>query len=108
MSPDMRTKVIEQSKVKGSVLLAQIQTAGTGLNLQHLNRVIFTSSWWTAALMDQAVGRVVRIGQEDNVHVHYLTFKEDVSMNIDEYINERVEIKRDLSTELLAAACHNI
>ena len=108
MSPDMRTKVIEQSKVKGSVLLAQIQTAGTGLNLQHLNRVIFTSSWWTAALMDQAVGRVVRMGQEDKVHVHYLTFKEDVSMNIDEYINERVEMKRDLSTELLAAACHDV
>jgi SNF2 family DNA or RNA helicase len=108
MSPEERTSVIEQSKTKGSLLLAQIQTAGTGLNLQHMNRVIFTSSWWTAALMDQAVGRVVRLGQDSEVHVHYLTFKEDESLNIDDFINTRVEMKRDLSTELLAAACHDV
>jgi len=111
MSPEERTAVIEQTKVKDSkhtVLLAQIQTAGTGLNLQHMNNIIFTSSWWTAALMDQAVGRVVRIGQEKAVHVHYLTFKEDKSLNIDDYINRRVDMKRDLSSQLLAAAKHDV
>lgn len=90
------------------VLLAQIQTAGTGLNLQFMDRIIFTSSWWTAALMDQAVGRIVRLGQKKQVHVHHLTLKEDEAINIDEYINERVEVKRDLCTELLAAANHSL
>jgi SNF2 family DNA or RNA helicase len=91
-----------------TVLLAQIQTAGTGLNLQHMDRVIFTSPWWTAALMDQAIGRVVRIGQKKQVVIHHLTFKEEETLNIDEYINERVSRKRELCFELLAAANHNL
>jgi SNF2 family DNA or RNA helicase len=111
MTPAQRTAVIEQTKKvtdKNVVLLAQIQTAGTGLNLQHLDRVIFTSPWWTAALMDQAVGRVVRLGQEKQVHVHYLALVEEETINIDSYINERVETKRDLCTQLLAAANHEL
>lgn len=92
-----------------TILLAQIQTAGTGLNLQHMDRVIFTSPWWTAALMDQAVGRVVRMGQKQQVHVHHISLKEEeLSINIDDYINERVEVKRELCLELLSAANHSI
>jgi len=111
MSAAQRTAVIEETKEvsdKNVVLLAQIQTAGTGLNLQHMDRVIFTSPWWTAALMDQAVGRVVRLGQGKQVHVHHLALVEEQTINIDEYINERVEGKRDLCAQLLAAANHDL
>jgi SNF2 family DNA or RNA helicase len=94
---------------KHTILLAQIQSAGTGLNLQHMDRVIFTSPWWTAALMDQAVGRLVRMGQKSEVHVHHISLKEEeLSINIDDYINERVEVKRELCLELLLSANHLI
>jgi SNF2 family DNA or RNA helicase len=113
MSPEERSSVIEESEasVKNdtychTILLVQIQSGGTGLNLQHMDRVIFTSSWWTAALMDQAVGRVVRLGQYKQVHVHHLYFKEEETLNIDDYINSRVEIKRDLCYQILSAADH--
>lgn len=113
MSPEERSRVIEDSEasVKNdtychTVLLVQIQSGGTGLNLQHMDRVIFTSSWWTAALMDQAVGRVVRLGQNKQVHIHHLYFNEEESLNIDDYINNRVETKRELCYQLLAAANH--
>jgi len=91
-----------------TVLLAQIQTAGTGLNLQHMDRAIFTTPWWTAALMDQAVARVVRLGQSRPVVIHHLTLQEEEenSINIDRYINERVKYKRSLCKELLEAANH--
>jgi SNF2 family DNA or RNA helicase len=114
MTSEMRSKIIEESEASvindtycHTVLLIQIQSGGTGLNLQHMDRVIFTSSWWTAALMDQAVGRVVRLGQNKVVHVHHLSFKEEESLNIDTYINERVEIKRNICMQLLAAANHD-
>ena len=94
------------------VLLAQIQSAGTGINLQHMDRVVFTTPWWTAALMDQAVARVVRLGQKRKVEVHYLAHKAEEGLsqtiNIDDYINERVEVKRELCQELLEAAMHDI
>jgi hypothetical protein len=73
-----------------------------------MDRVIFTSSWWTAALMDQAVGRVVRLGQNKIVNVHYLMFKEEDSLNIDTYINTRVEGKRTICSQLLTAANHSV
>ncbi len=93
-----------------TVILAQIHCAGTGLNLQHMDRVIFTTPWWTAALMDQAVGRVLRLGQTRRVVIHHLALEEEYenSMNIDDYINERVEMKRTLCRSLLEAANHQV
>lgn len=93
-----------------TVLLAQIQSAGTGLNLQFMDRVVFTTPWWTAALMDQAVGRVLRLGQKKQVVVHHLELAEEqtMSLNIDDFINDRVELKRKLCTELLTLADHRV
>ena len=90
------------------VMLAQIQCAGTGVNLQHLDRVIFTTPWWTAALMDQAAGRVLRLGQKNQVVIHHIALEEEdaESINIDDYMNARVEMKRTLCKQLLDAANH--
>lgn len=95
---------------KHTIILAQIQCAGTGLNLQHMDRVIFTTPWWTAALMDQAVGRVQRLGQKNQVVVHHISLAEEehISLNIDDFINERVIFKRDLCQLVLEAAKHDI
>lgn len=90
------------------VLLAQIQSAGTGLNLQFMDRVIFNTPWWTAALMDQAAGRVLRLGQKKEVVIHHLLLKEEMenSLNIDRFIGRKVEEKRQLCDSLLDAAQH--
>jgi SNF2 family DNA or RNA helicase len=95
---------------KHTVLLAQIHCAGTGINLQHMDRVIFTTPWWTAALMDQAAGRVLRLGQKKRVVIHHVSLEEEmnVSLNIDDYINERVTQKRSLCKSVLDAANHRL
>jgi SNF2 family DNA or RNA helicase len=112
LSVDARSKIIESTKAdlkdKHQVLLLQIHSGGTGLNLQHMDRVIFTSPWWTAALMDQAVGRVMRIGQKKSVEIHHLKLKEGESMNIDELIFSKVEQKRSLCLEVLSMANSDI
>lgn len=92
------------------VLLAQIQSAGTGLNLQFMDRVIFNTPWWTAALMDQAAGRVLRLGQKERVVIHHLVLKEEMeqSLNIDRFISKKVEEKRELCDMLLNAANHSL
>ncbi len=54
------------------------------------------SPWWTAALMDQAVGRAVRIGQKEIVEVTMLLLKEEETMNIDEMMIEKAESKRNI------------
>lgn len=52
------------------VLVVQIRAGGTGLNLQHLHRVMIPSPDWTPATERQAVGRCHRMGQTARVEVH--------------------------------------
>lgn len=86
------------------VLLVQLQSGGVGLNLQHCDRIVFMGPWWTAALMDQAIGRAVRIGQTEKVEVHRLILKEEASLNIDKKMLEAAQRKRDLCFRFLALA----
>ena len=100
MSDTDKDEVIENTKAPvgegHDILLLQLQSGGVGLNLQHFSKIIFMSPWWTAALMDQAVGRAVRIGQKETVEVTLLVLKEEDSMNIDETMLQRVEEKRGM------------
>jgi SNF2 family DNA or RNA helicase len=79
------------------VFLVQLHAGGTGLNLQHYDSVIFSSPWWTAALMDQAIGRAVRIGQAKKVRVYMLRLSAEDTFNIDSFILLKAEKKRQLS-----------
>jgi hypothetical protein len=93
---------------KHQVLLLQLQSGGVGLNLQHFTKVVFLSPWWTAALMDQAVGRAVRIGQKEIVQVTMLVLKEEMTMNIDKMMLEKVEEKRGMLEKLFGVAARGI
>lgn len=101
-----RDEAIAASKIatpgKQDVFLIQIHSGGTGLNLQHYNRVIFTSNWWTAALMDQAIGRAVRIGQKEKVKVYLLRLSAESTFNIDSFIIEKADRKRMLASQFLS------
>jgi SNF2 family DNA or RNA helicase len=86
------------------VLLIQLQSGGVGLNLQHFDRIIFSGPWWTSALMEQAVGRAVRIGQAEVVHVYHLVLKEEEALNIDQYMLNKADEKGSLCKEILSSA----
>ena len=91
------------SFARQDVFLIQLQAGGTGLNLQHYDRVIFVSPWWTAALVDQALGRAVRIGQKNVVKVYWLKLKTELedTFNIDSFIMDKADSKRDLGQKFL-------
>lgn len=109
LSSQEREDVIEVSKeplvgIQQEVLLVQLQSGGVGLNLQHFDRIVFMGPWWTAAIMDQAIGRAVRIGQTKQVIVHHLVLKEEETMNIDVMMLEKAEMKRSLCDAFLGEA----
>jgi hypothetical protein len=113
MTHAQKADVIERSHMplmpgKQEVLLVQLQSGGTGLNLQHFDRIIFTGPWWTKALMEQAVGRAVRIGQKNVVKVFNLSLKEEVALNIDTYMLGKAGEKGELCREVLSAATTTI
>ena len=65
-----RNKIIENKE--HNVLLVQIVAGGTGLNLQDYNFVYFTSPHFNPAIEEQAVCRVYRIGQTENVIIKHV------------------------------------
>jgi SNF2 family DNA or RNA helicase len=79
-----------------------------GINLQEFDRIIFSSPWWTKALMDQAIGRAVRIGQQKQVVVYNILLKEEDTLNIDKLMNAKAEIKGELNRKILSYADNNL
>jgi SNF2 family DNA or RNA helicase len=68
---------------KAAVIVVQIVSGGAGLNLQFCKRVLFLSQHWNPAVVHQAVGRAVRIGQRAVVQIHLFRIIDDVCDNID-------------------------
>ena len=65
------------------VMVVQIVSGGVGLNLQFCQRVLFLSQHWNPAVVHQAVGRAVRIGQKEVVRVYMYRIVDDVMDNLD-------------------------
>lgn len=65
------------------VFVVQIVAGGAGLNLQFCKRVLFLSQHWNPAVVHQAVGRAVRIGQREIVEIHTFRIVDDVMDNLD-------------------------
>ncbi|RFU34366.1 hypothetical protein B7463_g2032, partial [Scytalidium lignicola] len=70
-------KTFSESK-KGLVLLLSLRAGGVGLNLTMAKRVYMMDPWWSFAVEAQAIDRVHRMGQEDEVKVCRFIVKESV------------------------------
>ena len=101
-----RTAVLATSKksTETTVLLLQLHAGGVGLNLQEYDRIIFVSPWWTAALMDQAIARAVRMGQTEIVKVYHLRLaaEDGATINIDTMVDAKAVEKRKMLEKLFA------
>jgi len=74
-----------------------LKAGGAGLNLTAASHVIHFDRWWNPSVENQATDRAFRIGQKRNVLVHKFVCRGTVEEKIDELI----EAKRQLSSDLL-------
>jgi SNF2 family DNA or RNA helicase len=65
------------------LIIVQIVAGGAGLNLQFCSRILFLSQHWNPAVVHQACGRAVRIGQTSSVHIHFFSIDDPVALNLD-------------------------
>ncbi|OAA43573.1 DNA repair protein RAD5 [Cordyceps fumosorosea ARSEF 2679] len=61
-----------------TVLLISLRAGGVGLNLTSAGRVFMMDPWWSFAVEAQAIDRVHRLGQDDEVQVKRFIVKESV------------------------------
>ena len=79
------------------LLIMNPKAGGVGLNITTANHVFHFSPDWNPAVIDQANARVFRRGQTKPVTVHNLFY----AGSIEEYMIERLEMKRELSENAL-------
>ena len=94
-----RQRLVDRFQSDESVpfFVLSVKAGGTGLNLTAASHVIHFDRWWNPAVENQATDRAHRIGQRKNVLVHKLICRGTVEERIDELI----ESKKSLSREIL-------
>lgn len=107
LSDAARERIMEESKAaadlgKPVALVVQIIAGGAGLNLQHCSRIVFLSSHWNPAVVDQAIARAYRMGQDKHVTVHHLLMADDAERNIDRRMAQLHGSKRGVAVGIHA------
>ena len=92
--PAKRQQIVEMfdSSAAGSVLVAQIQSAGTGMNIQSASVVIFCEPQYKPSIESQAVSRAYRMGQSRNVLAYRLLCKSTVDEKIYDLLKKKQAI----------------
>jgi SNF2 family DNA or RNA helicase len=90
---------------KHVVVVIQIATGGCGINMQFCTRIMFLSKHWNPAIVHQAVGRAVRIGQTQQVHVHMWNVQdggEEIDTHIEETHRQKILAAQTMCKSLYA------
>lgn len=84
VSPQRRQEIIDEFDLAppGTVLAAQIQSGGTGLNIQAASVVIICEPQLKPSVENQAISRAYRMGQTRNVLVYRLLCEDSVDERI--------------------------
>ncbi|KAI9051594.1 hypothetical protein LZ554_004638 [Drepanopeziza brunnea f. sp. 'monogermtubi'] len=84
MAQKTRKAVIEEftASNKGMVLLLSLRAGGVGLNLTMARRVYMMDPWWSFAVEAQAIDRVHRMGQTEEVKVCRFIVKESIEQKM--------------------------
>ena len=106
MPPATRQQTIEafDAAPAGSVLVAQIQSGGTGLNIQSASVVVICEPQYKPSIENQAISRAYRMGQTRNVLVYRLLCKDTVDEKITETLKEKQRIFDAFADKSSAAA----
>lgn len=76
----------------GSVLVAQVEAGGVGLNIQAASIVIFCEPQLKPSIENQAISRAYRMGQARSVVVHKLLMTDSIDERIMEMLKEKQEL----------------
>ncbi len=72
------------------------KAGGSGLNLTEAAHVVHFDRWWNPAVENQATDRAFRIGQKKNVLVHKFVCEGTIEERIDEMIDAKLSLARDV------------
>ena len=89
--PQRRQEMIDEfdKASEGAVLTAQIQSGGTGLNIQSASVIVICEPQFKPSIENQAISRAYRMGQSRNVLVYRLLCEDTVDEKITQLLKEK-------------------
>ncbi len=101
-----RQRIIDDfdSAAPGSVLVAQIQAGGTGLNIQSASVVVICEPQCKPSIENQAISRAYRMGQARNVLVYRLLCADSIDQRFQEILDEKQQTFDTYADKSVAAA----
>lgn len=87
----------------GTVLLAQIQSGGTGLNIQSASVVILCEPQLKPSIENQAISRAYRMGQARNVLVYRLLCEDTIDERIMDMLAQKQAVFDAFADQSVAA-----
>ncbi len=105
VSPQRRQEIIDEfdNAPAGTVLVAQIQSGGTGLNIQSASVVVICEPQFKPSIENQAISRAYRMGQTRNVLVYRLLCEGTVDEKIMSTLEHKQAIFDAFADESVAA-----
>ena len=105
VSPIRRQEIVQEfnASPNGTVLLAQIQTGGTGLNIQAASVVIICEPQLKPSVESQAISRAYRMGQNRNVFVYRILCKDSIDERIIEILGNKQDLFNEYADESFSA-----
>ncbi|MCM1188737.1 MAG: DEAD/DEAH box helicase [bacterium] len=105
VSPARRQEIIDEfdKAPSGTVLVAQIQSGGTGLNIQSASVVILCEPQFKPSIENQAISRAYRMGQTRNVLVYRLLCENTVDEKITSVLEKKQRIFDAFADKSVAA-----
>lgn len=86
-------------KEKDQVLIAT-ESGGEGINLQFCHHVINYDLPWNPMKLEQRIGRVHRLGQEQDVHIYNLAIQNTIEEEILGLLNVKIDVFEKVVGEL--------
>lgn len=104
--PQRRQEIIDQFNTdpQKTVLCAQIQSGGTGLNIQAASVVIICEPQFKPSIENQAISRAYRMGQARNVLVYRLLCEDTIDEKLTNMLEEKQAIFDAFADKSVAAA----
>ena len=104
LTPARRQEIIDDfsKSPSGTVLPAQIQSGGTGLNIQAASVVIICEPQFKPSIENQAISRAYRMGQARNVLVYRLLCEDTVDERITDILEQKQAIFDAFADESVA------
>jgi SNF2 family DNA or RNA helicase len=89
----------ELFKNKAQVLIAT-EAGGEGINLQFCQHIINYDLPWNPMRLEQRIGRIHRLGQEQDVHIYNFAIKDTVEEHILKLLYEKINLFERVVGEL--------